>query len=234
MKPPLDYLKLMHWLVTGSARSTSCRTTLRARLPNGWPASTTASNGSIPSSTAMDGRVGCCSILCLSASVIRLRSFSRATERDTSRRCARPMAATSGRWVNYWRVRSPTICTDSSCPPSRGRSLPRPPREPGGQGQRLLYDRPSRNAANRGRLRAQKSPSGAWLSSKNWVDEYAKAKFKAIAVIPPALKPGGGQVRHALRFRAACRPGSDPRRLLVVGREHRHHHNPGLELELDS
>jgi Fic family protein len=34
-----------------------------------------------------------------------------------------------------------------------------------------------RNAANRGRLRAQKSPTGAWLSSKNWVDEYARSKF---------------------------------------------------------
>lgn len=35
-----------------------------------------------------------------------------------------------------------------------------------------------RNAANRGRLRAQKTSSGAWLSSKNWVDEYAKGRFK--------------------------------------------------------
>jgi hypothetical protein len=35
-----------------------------------------------------------------------------------------------------------------------------------------------RNAANRGRLKAQKSPNGAWLSSKNWVDEYRDLKFK--------------------------------------------------------
>ena len=35
-----------------------------------------------------------------------------------------------------------------------------------------------RNAANRGRLKAQKSPSGGWLSSKNWVDEYRDLKFK--------------------------------------------------------
>jgi hypothetical protein len=35
-----------------------------------------------------------------------------------------------------------------------------------------------RNAANRGRLRAQKSPSGIWLSSKNWVDDYRELKFK--------------------------------------------------------
>lgn len=35
-----------------------------------------------------------------------------------------------------------------------------------------------RNAANRGRLRAQKSPTGTWLSSKNWVEEYGRAKFK--------------------------------------------------------
>lgn len=35
-----------------------------------------------------------------------------------------------------------------------------------------------RNAANRGRLKAQKSPNGTWLSSKNWVDEYRNLKFK--------------------------------------------------------
>ncbi|MBA2716672.1 MAG: Fic family protein [Propionibacteriales bacterium] len=35
-----------------------------------------------------------------------------------------------------------------------------------------------RNAANRGRLKAQKSPSGGWLSSKNWVNEYGDLKFK--------------------------------------------------------
>lgn len=35
-----------------------------------------------------------------------------------------------------------------------------------------------RNAANRGRLKAQKSPNGAWLSSKNWVEEYRALKFK--------------------------------------------------------
>jgi Fic family protein len=35
-----------------------------------------------------------------------------------------------------------------------------------------------RNAANRGRLKAQKSPNGAWLSSKNWVEEYRDLKFK--------------------------------------------------------
>lgn len=35
-----------------------------------------------------------------------------------------------------------------------------------------------RVAAFRGRLRAQKTPSGVWLSSKKWVDEYEKSKYK--------------------------------------------------------
>jgi hypothetical protein len=31
---------------------------------------------------------------------------------------------------------------------------------------------------NQGRLEAQKSPNGAWLSCKNWVDEYRDLKFE--------------------------------------------------------
>ncbi len=34
-----------------------------------------------------------------------------------------------------------------------------------------------RAAADRGRLRAQKSPSGRWLSSRKWVDEYLASKY---------------------------------------------------------
>lgn len=35
-----------------------------------------------------------------------------------------------------------------------------------------------RAAAERGRLKAQKTPSGAWLSSKNWVTDYQANKHK--------------------------------------------------------
>lgn len=35
-----------------------------------------------------------------------------------------------------------------------------------------------RAAAERGRLRAQKTDNGAWLSSKNWVAEYQRNKHK--------------------------------------------------------
>lgn len=35
-----------------------------------------------------------------------------------------------------------------------------------------------RAAAERGRLRAQKSENGSWLSSKNWIDEYQRNKHK--------------------------------------------------------
>ena len=35
-----------------------------------------------------------------------------------------------------------------------------------------------RAAAERGRLRAQKSDNGTWLSSKNWVADYQKHKHK--------------------------------------------------------
>lgn len=35
-----------------------------------------------------------------------------------------------------------------------------------------------RAAAERGRLRAQKAPNGTWLSSRNWVDEYLKNKYR--------------------------------------------------------
>ena len=37
-----------------------------------------------------------------------------------------------------------------------------------------------RAAAERGRLRAQKTDSGAWLSSKNWVAEYQLNKHKRV------------------------------------------------------
>jgi Fic family protein len=35
-----------------------------------------------------------------------------------------------------------------------------------------------RVAATRGRLRAQKSPTGNWLSSKNWLDDYQALKYR--------------------------------------------------------
>lgn len=35
-----------------------------------------------------------------------------------------------------------------------------------------------RAAAERGRLRAQKSASGSWLSSKRWVEEYQQSKYR--------------------------------------------------------
>jgi hypothetical protein len=35
-----------------------------------------------------------------------------------------------------------------------------------------------RVAANRGRLKAQKQPDGTWMSSRNWVNEYAAARYK--------------------------------------------------------
>ena len=37
-----------------------------------------------------------------------------------------------------------------------------------------------RAAADRGRLRAQKSPNGSWLSSQKWVDEYLKSRYKRV------------------------------------------------------
>jgi len=35
-----------------------------------------------------------------------------------------------------------------------------------------------RVAAARGRLRAQKLPDGTWLSSRKWVQEYVKSKYR--------------------------------------------------------
>lgn len=37
-----------------------------------------------------------------------------------------------------------------------------------------------RVAATRGRLRAQKSGDGSWLSSRNWVDEYIHNRYKRV------------------------------------------------------
>ncbi len=42
-------------------------------------------------------------------------------------------------------------------------------------------------AAERGRLRAQKTDSGTWLSSKNWVEEYERNKHKRVN--PPTARP---------------------------------------------
>lgn len=39
-----------------------------------------------------------------------------------------------------------------------------------------------RAAAERGRLRAQKSPNGTWLSSRNWVEEYRASKYQRAPV----------------------------------------------------
>ncbi len=44
-----------------------------------------------------------------------------------------------------------------------------------------------RAAAERGRLRAQKSDNGTWLSSKKWVEDYRRDKHKRIN---KAAKPG--------------------------------------------
>jgi cell filamentation protein, protein adenylyltransferase len=46
-----------------------------------------------------------------------------------------------------------------------------------------------RVAAIRGRLRAQKTPDGTWLSSKKWVSEYQKSRYKR----PPI--PGGARAK---------------------------------------
>jgi Fic family protein len=37
-----------------------------------------------------------------------------------------------------------------------------------------------RAAAERGRLRAQKTESGVWLSSKDWVEEYQRSKYRRV------------------------------------------------------
>ena len=37
-----------------------------------------------------------------------------------------------------------------------------------------------RAAAERGRLRAQKSPNGTWLSSRNWLEDYQANKHKRL------------------------------------------------------
>lgn len=37
-----------------------------------------------------------------------------------------------------------------------------------------------RAAVERGRLRAQRSDTGIWLSSKNWVEEYQRSKHKRL------------------------------------------------------
>jgi hypothetical protein len=39
-----------------------------------------------------------------------------------------------------------------------------------------------RAAAELGRLRAQKSPNGTWLSSRNWVEEYRASKYQRAPV----------------------------------------------------
>ena len=41
-----------------------------------------------------------------------------------------------------------------------------------------------RAAIERGRLRAQKSPNGTWLSSANWVREYMASKHKRMNTPP--------------------------------------------------
>lgn len=57
-----------------------------------------------------------------------------------------------------------------------------------------------RAAAERGRLRAQKSSHGTWLSSKNWVDEYQRNKHKRV-------KPSTG---HAMQEAARSVSDADP------------------------
>lgn len=41
-----------------------------------------------------------------------------------------------------------------------------------------------RGAATRGRLRAQKTDTGTWMSSKNWVAEYQNSKYKRTSEAP--------------------------------------------------
>ncbi|MDQ3342997.1 MAG: hypothetical protein M3524_05430 [Actinomycetota bacterium] len=49
-----------------------------------------------------------------------------------------------------------------------------------------------RAAAERGRLRAQKSDSGIWLSSKNWLEDYEQSKYQRTT-------PGGDARRQGQR-----------------------------------
>lgn len=44
-----------------------------------------------------------------------------------------------------------------------------------GFGPRTGYPRA---AAERGRLKAQKTANGTWLSSRNWVDDYQRSRYK--------------------------------------------------------
>ena len=48
-----------------------------------------------------------------------------------------------------------------------------------------------RNAAGRGRLRAQRTPSGTWQSSKQWVDAYKKSRYKSLKESRPRRNPVG-------------------------------------------
>ena len=42
----------------------------------------------------------------------------------------------------------------------------------------LLSPRALRQAAERGRLRAQRDERGQWRSTRNWVDEYRASRYK--------------------------------------------------------
>jgi hypothetical protein len=48
-----------------------------------------------------------------------------------------------------------------------------------------------RNAAERGRLRAQRTPSGTWQSSKQWVDAYKTSRYKALKEPRPRRRHSG-------------------------------------------
>jgi len=45
-----------------------------------------------------------------------------------------------------------------------------------------------RNAAERGRLRAQRTPAGTWQSSKQWVTAYKASRYKALKEPRPQLR----------------------------------------------
>jgi Fic/DOC family len=48
-----------------------------------------------------------------------------------------------------------------------------------------------RNAAERGRLRAVRTPAGTWQSSKQWVTAYKSSRYKALRQPRPRRRPSG-------------------------------------------
>ncbi len=61
-----------------------------------------------------------------------------------------------------------------------------------------------RAAAERGRLKAQKTPNGAWLSSKNWVNDYQANKHSR------TLKPDSPNGRDSVQAQQRNQPDARP------------------------